>query len=579
MIYANYVHYRFSDYYAKDIATVKTMDTLMNYNVNFQEKKMNLMMEWRSRKIQAMNDSDINNLNDFNSLIEEYGDSSNLGQNMQKAWDNANRLESNSNTVSPQVAFRNALNEAMEDLQFKGDIKSLKAVEGKIEEKAQKVVDLCYTNFSESMTNISNSLANLLNDPGTLADYAQSLINSYLQKKGGNIKDNMIATSIMKDVLTSGGIKALKVTPGTYEDLGLAYNQAILLLTSFGAIESKTEIGTLDYNKTYTITHSRGNKTSRVSGAELFQKIAQKLGGFLTNVKGDFGEVAWLQAILNGHVKTYQSMDQMCGAKFFNNSKTGIFSGITSDGCHVLIQGKVVGDSQIDTVEGKRVSKGDVMLNINKDGASLAVGYSIKDYTTKITNGNDSISHISLVSGTSFLNAYNKTVENSENSMNYLYNVISGWRGKGYTEKGKKFNFDDSEIDTRWQNIVTSTAISNFLDALVGVRQEKYNYSAGALTFFLVVNGKIYPVDEILSKLTINNIKGTVFSSDIKSISIRSKFCRMNTWLSPEEAKRSRKKDDSLAETRSELSVTRIETLLKTVKLQVTLNNLLEMFK
>lgn len=387
-----------------------------------------------------------------------------------------------------------------------------------------------------------------------LEQYKNQVIQNYAERARIAEGSSKFCQSIINNFITHEGLKKLKMTSssGTESQATLETTLRHLVLLAQGLPEYGSQGGQSLGGKYYS---TKGGSHRSSTGAETLGVIAAKVQGLFSNVVGSGGEIAWALAEEKGDQEVIKRLNQL--DKNINAST------------HVT----VVGDTIVKNTNNEtRVSKGDVSVKVSGNGVNIEYGVSVKNYRF---NPNASTQTVEIVGGTDFLTAAYKLLK-SGTSKEYLFNLAAGLPG-GNKEVG---SIDATTLNSQWNDLVETVVLFNFLDFLAGTATQNSDN-----VLYLVFNGKIITVDEILLKVMSNQakIKSSLVNENGKSLR-RSSFVSINrgSWIgdkgnSGTYNQTSAKKDLESGALRSKRVESALYAALKQAKLNVSLNMLTSM--
>lgn len=322
-------------------------------------------------------------------------------------------------------------------------------------------IDLFTNKLDEVIAQIYHSIGGQ-----SLEEYKNQVIIDYASKTHTTPGSSNFRQSIINNFITHKGLKKLKMTAssgtGVQNTLETALRHLVLLAEGLPEYGS----GGRSLGGKYYSTESGSHRTS--TGAETLGVIASKVQGLFNNVVGSGAEIAWAMAEEEGDKKVIEKLHQL--DKRINAS----------------VHATVVGDTTVKNTENKtQVSKGDVSVKISGQGVNIEYGVSVKTYRFDPAANAQSIE---IVGGTNFLTAAYKLL-GSGTEKEYLFNLAAGLPGGS-----KNKTVSAATLNSQWNELVETVVLFNFLDFLAGTATQNSNN-----VLYLVFNGKIVTVDEILS--------------------------------------------------------------------------------
>lgn len=413
-----------------------------------------------------------------------------------------------------------------------------------------------------------------------LDSFKSAVIKEYCAVKGVKAGSKNFANKVIQDVLTHDGMKKLKLTTGVSSDLNSSAEESAVLnsclrscllaaeaLKDFGSggQQAATSFG----NKKYSTGSSNGKSHYTGGSAGTLQVLVGKLQGLFSNIVGVGGELAFKKASQVGWKKLVEEVkaNEKAWVSSHGQSSAGFArfaGGVVS--CDV----KMTGSNMVKD-EGKdehSVSKPDVVVTVTDNKVTITYGASVKRYKA---NKDGIVQSVSLVSGsTSFLEALERYCGDSKSTLNYVYNVAGGREGKSARSdkmiRAKRGSISLSELVERWNEVRDCVVMSNFLHYISGLEN--------ASSLFLVVNKQIYPIQDLLSKMSSDNVKASLWTKEDgatrRKVFSRKQMYSTNNWVG---GKARTHHDSNKAAARSEATRNEIHSLLASVKLDVTLKD------
>lgn len=326
-------------------------------------------------------------------------------------------------------------------------------------------------------------------------------------------------------------------------------------------------------NKKYSTGTSNGSHYTGSSAGTL-QVLVGKLQGLFSNIVGAGGELAFKKASEVGW-KKFSSELEKTEKKWSTTVESKLAAGLGGGGkvtCTVRTTGSTVVKDK-DKQDRNMVSKPDVEVIVTNNKVTIKYGASVKRYKA---NRDGVVQSVNLVAGsTTFLAALEQYCGGSKSTLNYVYNVAGGREGKSARSdkhiRASRRSVSLSELVDKWNDIRDCVVMSNFLHYLSGLEN--------ASSLFLVVNKQVYPVTDLLTKISANNVKASLWWKNVngagQEIGPRKMFTRKRMYVSNQwkGGKPRTHHDNDLAEARSQEAKSEIYSLLASVKLDVTLKD------
>lgn len=381
--------------------------------------------------------------------------------------------------------------------------------------------------FVEELRNVINNIVTSLNL--NLEELKTRIIQQYCDKRNVTVNTSAFRQAILQDFLTHEGIKRLGINAGGTGQKALDSSLRNIILLAESLPEYGTSGNSTLGGKNYSTSSGPGRTKN---GSETLDIIQRKLQGLLNNIQGIGAEIAWAKAEEIG--------ERQVGKEFIKANAQVV-------GGTVITDGKFLADQQ--EKNDFHVSKPDVQVNIAGKKIIITYGVSVKQYKFNKKTG---VGTISLVSNTSLLDALEKY---GKQNLYSIYNLAAG-------HASKKDGYSSESLNEMWNNLVKQVTMANFLDALIGL---------GDLSvLYLVVNGQVIPVSNILTKISENDIVGRFVGEKVVS---RNAFVKMNQWIGDD--REGTHKDNLAALWRSAEAESGIYARLSQAKLDISLKNLL----
>lgn len=403
-------------------------------------------------------------------------------------------------------------------------------------------------------------------------EFKDKVVREYAETKGG-LTGSALKQAIISDFLTHEGLVNLNLTTSTSNAANQAGLQTALRNISL-LLDALPEYGTSGNSILGSMNYSsRNNSGITKDGLGTLYKIAEKLQGLFNNIVGQGGELAWKVAEQTGLEKMISkgNMPLLSGDAFISTEVIG--------GRQMTITRSGKKDSNLESdiekkIEKKKksVSKGDVQVTIADNKVLITYGVSVKTYSFNTKTG---AKNVGLVDSTPFLTAAQKLFE-EDNGWRYMINLAGGNPGSSNSSSEKGYSLTD--LNNRWDALVKEVVARNFIDVIAGVATQY-----GPTTLYLVINGQIIPITDILENLSNNVLDFSSRLINSNGLSLKRKtMMDMNTWIYyNNQAQKNRYTDISneAALLRSSTAGTAIMQHLNQQKLVVSLTQLQNILK
>lgn len=441
------------------------------------------------------------------------------------------------NAVPDKILFQTAFGEELSA----GNIQNLK---GNIEAKVGDITT-SINNFNISLTQTLEQAYNNLYGNNNFKEYQASIIAEYIQ--GSQINFNSDESKLKQDILTNflhhqGFIKNSMFSKKDSSRIKDSLNKLILLAYALP-----------DYSKytgTYSGKNTQGEKTID-NLPQFFQIIAGKVQGLYNMVKGDGAELTGMigeKACIDAAGKGLNDLN-----KLFTITNTG--NSISNGGVSVLSTFKP--DSAFSTafdfnnsaqISGT-YSKPDITVSYNQNGVKIQYGLTVKNYQLQNSkNGLDSyFINAKLSDSTSLYHALSSIFSGTG-----MYGVfqLAGGHGNGNVKLLNGQRYTNNQLDEMWNSLKDLAVTGNLLSYLGGIKEDN--------TLFMIANGRVIGLDQILRDIINNKTKETYH---IKGAHARSNFTKINKWVDTEA------NDHQNAIKRSNEAIPKIASLLQEAKI------------
>ena len=407
-----------------------------------------------------------------------------------------------------------------------------------LKEQASNICD-SITIFQNQLNDYLDTAYQKLGKGSNFESYKRKVIIDYAITKKA---DSGIKSAIISDFLQHNGLNSLglKKTSSGYETA--IRNLTLLAYALPELVNFAGQSNSISYSTGESIKKGESRSiTGDNKLPELFRVISAKIAGGFRNMTGIAGEMAWAEAESEGIDKVIEKLEQM-------NYAIDKLEGVS------VIQS---GSGTSKRAEGIRVSKGDVTVSIDSGGVKIQYGISVKNYQKPSTSSN--IPHITI---STYSNFYNLATKHGIGPAISPYNLVH----YAASRTGKKGGTTTEAIlDNSWKEIRQYVAIRNLLDILAGQGME-----ASDNVLILVVNGKVFTIDEILK--AVKSKKNNISISTGGSVS-RDSMKKNNVFIPNDDSDG----NEDEAQERSKIAWSNTVSALQAAKLVVSLNNIAAM--
>lgn len=187
----------------------------------------------------------------------------------------------------------------------------------------------------------------------------------------------------------------------------------------------------------------------------------------------------------------------------------------------------------------KRVSKPDCVVTFTEGGISVSYGVTVKNVNIKKSAGGNAIGGtgvagtIKLVENSTLLTLIREDIGYTGDSLVGIYEILAGHTkdNGGFTEHSKKRHKSDSSLNEQFNSLRQILRAEAIYSSLTGFAEKD---SSRVGSFFMIVNGKFFPVIDVLSKVAdkyreSKNV-GTTFTIHDRTWS-RRKFTEKNAFV------------------------------------------------
>ena len=416
-----------------------------------------------------------------------------------------------------------------------GDISAIKSM---IESTAQEAVgDVGF--FIEQLNKLIENIYSELSNTKNLEEYRQTVIQNYINEK--NIVASQFAASVIEDFLKIDGFKDLNgKSLLTGDSLERSIQKLILLAESLPSWE--TGIG-----KSFSTCSRHGIIKD---GVQLFQIIGNKVAGLQNYMQSQVGQLGMLTGALTATKLFLESL---------NNIKIeGNYGGHSNSA--LMIQTavsekkdpKLKSDYQNSRVQSAYKKSG-AEITVSNDRVALTYGFNIKQ-SKSAAKSSSGFRTYTINDSVEFLPMYERLF-NDDSNHSFIKNL-----GGGHT--GNTNDLSGANMDALWTQLIDTVAAANLLTSLSG--------NITSSTLFLVLNGKIFDIEEVLNRImgSIMNQSGYSMSYGATMNRQRSTFLRENTMINGPTY------NWFYAKQRSEKANTSMEATLQRAKMTITLSTL-----
>lgn len=350
---------------------------------------------------------------------------------------------------------------------------------GKDVEKLQEMT----TEFSSALLKTLDEVYAEVSSDGNFEQFRREIIEEYRKNKGLRSSSN-IQEQILKDFLSSDGIVALNNYKGNGKYGSTLNSLAKLTLLAEALPEYAGQHWSYGYNSTKKESHHIGKLST------FFQVIGRKMGSLVNNVNGLLGEVtnAYGMAVATQKVNEKLAdagLTDSTNGKNSNGvtftteivgSKTVKGSGFLDWYCNPIYDKNLQYDIRL---QSYHVSKADTQITIDKDGASITFGATVKNYREPMNA--KKTRHFNIQSNTPFLAAFLNVYPGQED---YLYQFAGG---HAYDES------NEESLNKAWRDMVSIVVAGNALNALAGLPKENVMY--------FVAGKNVWTISEIMQNI------------------------------------------------------------------------------
>lgn len=541
---AYHISYKYAVYANKNSASIGEVDRFdaAKAHLEYLGKDGLLMQQFNSRK--RTMDRGFGGSDDFGGILD-------FLENPDQALGNADKEIANAKSGIYETELQSKANHISMP-QFKEP--GTGADPAIIAQEIVNDVNIFMTKLKEAMNNITNMVK------VNIEAYKKLIIDQFCESQGVSYANKgEFAAKVIEIFLQHQGIKKLNLGSAEIEDTNLrtVANECILLIEALPEYGTSSSAGALNKTHKYSTGSMRKGETKETKGVNLLNKLMDKLRGLYSNVIGKAGEAAWAEVEIQAGKLVQDDL-----AKIVSNNKK------VYTGKDITITATTVGADSVKsekTSTGISVSKPDVKVSINFNGVLVEYGVSVKEYKA---NPNNKVPSVDIVSNTSFWAALNKYVGNRPASIKYVFNVAGGRSGNAHYANYNLTGPSEGELVSQWENIKKTVTIANFLDFLAG----EVNAANTLSVLYLVVNGTVMPVSNILSRVGIEDIGVTLSEGSLSNLTRRNMAERHNVWKQSDAGRWT--PDPGLAETRSSNVQSGIINTLYAAKMKVSLSNL-----
>ena len=350
---------------------------------------------------------------------------------------------------------------------------------GKDVDKLQEMT----TEFSSALLRTLDEVYAEVSSDGNFEQFRREIIEEYRKNRGLKSNSN-IQEQILKDFLSSDGIVALNGYKGNGKYGSTLNSLAKLTLLAEALPEYAGQHWSYGYNSTKNESHHIGQLST------FFQVVGRKMGSLVNNVNGLLGEVTNAYGVAVAAQKVNEKLadagltDSRNGK---NNSRVTITPAIVGSStvkgngfldwyCNPIYDRYLQYDIRL---QSYHVSKADTQITIDKDGASVTFGATVKNYREPMNA--KKTRHFNIQSNTPFLAAFLNVYPGQED---YLYQFAGG---HAYDES------NEESLNKAWRDMVSIVVAGNALNALAGLPKENVMY--------FVAGKNVWTISEIMKNI------------------------------------------------------------------------------
>lgn len=523
----SYLHY----YYGNSNSPFTSAEFFENKRKNLLDMQLKVFEQQKKAVLSQAHSSSVPK--EYAEILEILTDTGNAGQLRDQIYAGANP----SGGIPDKILFDTALG----GVSSAGSIQNTSAAN-----IAAKVGDITesISNFQTGLEKTLEKAYQSLFDGGNFEAYKQAVIDDYVRKRGLSGEDNsVIKQKVLDDFLHHKGfIKSGAFTENSSNRVEDSLKKLILF----------ADAALPEYYNAYLTdkgTYSTKKGSGKIDGLpEFFKIIAGKTQGLYNMVKGDGAELTAMlgeKAVIQEMGKGLKKIDEA-----FTVSNTG---SNTANGVSILSGYKK--DASWDKAFGFNeqysgsVSNPDITVAYNLNGVKINYGLTVKNYAMKnANNGTDKyFINAKLTAETALYDAMSRIF--SGTGMYGVYQLAGG-HGNGNVKLANGNRYTNAQLDEMWKSLKDMVIAGNMLTFLGGLKEDN--------TFFMVANGRVIGLDQILRDIISGKTKETY---TIKGASARSKYMAENKWKDTE------KDNHANALKRSAAASGSIESLLRGAKI------------
>lgn len=346
---------------------------------------------------------------------------------------------------------------------------------------------------------LSNELVYKLGN--NFQEYATEIINEYAATRGLSSSQSDIGQELLRAFVSRNGLKNLQTPTASNGGLAsfLEYAEALIEI--------------LPYFDDVPLDYSNDNSKNNQNSIKLFIAKIQNLYNYVIKSAQKIAMIKIEELLFKHGLKTtediFKDLDKTIDS--YNNGSFFIAANFKT---------------QKEKIEEKRgtllkVKKSGVDVTINNDFVRVHYDVDISKY-----KGNNRIKYenMRLVDNTSFLYA---AINNLQLSQTELANLAAANSGESLISFDADSSINEDVLEMAWNNVIQEVTTSQLISSLLTLLN-----SGNMSTLFLVYNGGVYPISEVLDKVLDSQVRGynPEIDGTVSRALNRSNIVKQNRW-------------------------------------------------
>jgi hypothetical protein len=370
------------------------------------------------------------------------------------------------------------------------------------EEEITENTNLMADNISKMLDyfkKLSNELTNKLGS--SFQEYATEIINEYAATHGLSSSQSNVGQELLRAFISRNGLKNLQTPSFSNGDLAsfLEYAEAM--------------IEVLPYFEDVPLDYSNDNSKNSQGSIKLFIAKIQNLYNYVIKSAQKIAMIKIEELLFKNGLKSTEDI--------FKDLDKTIDS--YSNGSLFIAANFKTRKEQLEEKRGThlKVKKSGVDVTINNDFVRVHYDVDISKY-----KGNNRVKYenMSLVDNTSFLYA---AINNLQLSQTELANLAAANSGESLISFDDGSFINEDVLENAWNNVIQEVTTSQLISSLLAL-----STNSNMSTLFLVYNGGIYPISDVLDRVLDSQVRGynPEIDGTVSRALNRSNIVKQNRW-------------------------------------------------